>query len=42
MPGEFFVSKDGGATWGQSASGWTPGGAGSGWVAMTTAFVTPE
>jgi hypothetical protein len=42
VPGEFFVSKDGGASWGQSASPWTPGGAGSGWVAMATAFVTPE
>ncbi len=29
--GEFYVSKDGGQTWGKSASQWTPGGNGSGW-----------
>lgn len=42
MSGEFFVSKDGGSSWGKSASDWTPGGSGSGWVAMVTAYVTPE
>lgn len=39
--GHFFVSKDGGATWGKSAQDWTPGGNGSGWAAMVTAIVAP-
>jgi len=34
--GEFYVSKDGGATWGKSASDWTLGGNGSGWMALVT------
>ena len=34
--GEFYVSKDGGATWGKSASYWTEGGSGSGWMTLVT------
>jgi len=37
--GEFYVSKDGGQTWGKSASHWTAGGNGSGWMSLVTAHV---
>jgi hypothetical protein len=37
--GEFYVSTDGGVSWTKSASQWTPGGNGSGWMALVTAHV---